>query len=116
MATFMSALLLVVSVAFAQAPAAPAATPATPAAETAPAAPAAETAPAAPAAETAPAAPAADTAPAAPAAEGIPATEVEAVEQTKEAIDAFQAGQILLGIFLLLGVAFFVVKKFVKKA
>ena len=107
MATFMSALLLVVSVAFAQAPAAPAATPATPAAETAPAAPAAETAPATPAAETAPAA---------PAAEGIPATEVEAVEQTKEAIDAFQAGQILLGIFLLLGVAFFVVKKFVKKA
>jgi hypothetical protein len=47
--------------------------------------------------------------------EGVPANEVEAVEQTKSAIDAFQAGQILLGISLLLGVAFFVVKKFVKK-
>lgn len=110
MATLMS--VLVATVALAQAPVAPSSPAPAPVSE---AAPAPEATPAAPAPEATPAAPAPEAAPVVATVEGVPANEVEAVEQTKSAIDAFQAGQILLGISLLLGVAFFVVKKFVKK-
>lgn len=48
-------------------------------------------------------------------AEAVPATDAEAVAQAKSAFDAFQAGQILLGLSLLLGALYFFYKKYGSK-
>ena len=108
MSTFI-ALILAAKVAFAQAEAS---TP-TPAETAAPAeaAPAEAAAPA----ETAAPAEAATPAETATPAGTVPTNEVEAVGQVKSAVSAFQAGQIALGISLILGVILFIASKFVKK-
>jgi len=106
--------LFVTSFALAEAPVAPAAP--APVAVEAPKAPEAQVAPVVPVDPAA--APVVETpvveAPVAPVAlaEAAPATDAEAVAQTQSAFDAFQAGQILVGVSLLLGALYYFYKKY----
>jgi len=105
--------LFVTSFALAEAPVAPAAS--APVAVEAPKAPEAQVAPVLPVDPAA--APVVETpvveAPVAPVAlEAAPATDAEAVAQAQSAFDAFQAGQILVGVSLLLGALYYFYKKY----
>lgn len=103
--------LFVTSFALAEAPVVPAAS--APVAVEAPKAPEAQVAPVVPVDPAA--APVVETpvveAPVA-LAEAVPATDAEAVAQAQSAFDAFQAGQILVGVSLLLGALFYFYKKY----